>query len=76
MMILRIGRRMTLEVADLPAASREYQRIRDESGEGGSTFPEGIVKGGSGTYRISYNGRVWLGRKYVQGAKPYMEAQR
>ncbi|NNM62422.1 MAG: hypothetical protein HKM03_09655 [Steroidobacteraceae bacterium] len=75
MMTLRIGRRMTVNVADLPSASREYQRLRDESGEGGSTFPDGVVKGNSGTYRISYNGRVWLGGNWKEGDKnPYMEA--
>ena len=69
MMTLRIGRRLTVEVTDLVAASRAYQTARDESGEGASTFPEGIVKSRDGSvYRVSYNGRVWL------GAKPILEA--
>jgi len=74
MMTLAIGRRMTLQVRDLIEASREYQRVRDQSGEGASTFPEGRVKGASGSYRVSYNGRVWLSRKWTEGDKPVLEA--
>jgi hypothetical protein len=53
--ILRIGKRFAAPVADLAEASRVYQRERDASGEGGSTFPVGRV----GSHRISYNGKVW-----------------
>ena len=60
MMTLRIGRRQTLPVATLSEASLKYGRIRDESGEGGSTFPEGHIRSNDGShYRVSYNGRVW-----------------
>jgi hypothetical protein len=55
-MKLRIGRRMTVEVADLAEASRVYQRARNEAMEGYSTFPPGRV---DGRYWVSYNGRVW-----------------
>ncbi len=57
--ILNIGRRQQVPVRDLADASNAYQQARDESGEGGSTFPEGRVKIGSTVYRVSYNGRVW-----------------
>lgn len=68
---LKIGRRHFVPVTSLEEASREYQRLRDESGEGGSTFPDGKV----GNYRISYNGRVWDGAvNWVPGVKPVMEA--
>lgn len=41
-------------------ASRVYRSQRDKSGEGGSTFPEGvIVLDNADIARISYNGRVW-----------------
>ena len=56
-MMLKIGRRATVYVATLAEASEVYQKLRAESGEGYSTFPDGRV----GVYRISYNGNVWLG---------------
>jgi hypothetical protein len=58
---LRIGNRGTFEVADLREASVVYQRERDATGEGASTFPQGRV----GKYVISYNGRVWLNGEAV-----------
>lgn len=73
--VLKIGRRLTIKVVDLADASIVYQQHRDESGEGGSTFPDGIVTLHGKNYRISYNGRVWAGTKYVAGAQPIMEAQ-
>jgi hypothetical protein len=60
---LRIGRRHKIEVADLEEASRVYQRLRDDSGEGYSTFPDGRVS--PGNYHVSYNGRVWLSEKLL-----------
>jgi hypothetical protein len=63
-LILRIGRRHRLEVTSLAEASRIYGELRDDSGEGASTFPDGRV----GHYRISYNGRVWDGKIVVQEA--------
>ena len=67
-MKLIIGRRHSINVASLEEASRIYCTLRDESGEGGSTWPEGKV----GAHRISYNGKVWLG-KWESGAKPVFD---
>lgn len=60
---LKIGRR-THDVASIEEASRLYQRLRDESGEGASTWPEGRV----GEFRITYNGRIWRGDQLVSEA--------
>lgn len=65
---LRIGRR-TFKVWDLADASRTYQRERDASGEGQSTWPVGRI----GKYLISYNGRVWH-KGGEQTRTPVMEA--
>lgn len=55
------GRRaIRREVASLDEAVTAYEALRDQSGEGASTFAAGEVTGPSGErYRISYNGRVW-----------------
>jgi hypothetical protein len=66
-MKLTIGRRHSIEVASLEEASRVYCDLRDESGEGASTFPNGKV----GKYRISYNGKVWLGHGPVDSQLVY-----
>ena len=58
-MILKIGRRHTTSVQDLSQASAIYAMLRNESGEGASTFPNGKITDGKKTYRVSYNGRVW-----------------
>lgn len=69
-MKLTIGKRHTVLIPamaiseQLKAASAAYCRLRDESGEGASTFPQGKAA----IYRISYNGRVWLGDHVVQEA--------
>lgn len=42
-------------------ARNEYCRLRDESGEGASTFNEGIIEHERDKYRVSYNGRIWNG---------------
>lgn len=60
---LTIGRKHFI-ATDLTDASRIYQRERDDSGQGSGTFPDGRV----GKYRISYNGRVWHGKRLVQEA--------
>jgi hypothetical protein len=54
------GRRATRrEVATLDEAVTAYEALRDESGEGASTFAAGSVTGpGGACWRISYNGRV------------------
>jgi hypothetical protein len=74
MMTLHIGRRATMTVKDLREASAVYQQLRDESGEGCSTLPDAFVTRGPSVYRISYNGRVWLGSKAYAGQKPILEA--
>jgi len=55
-MILKIGERYTLEVKDFAEASRIYCELRDKSGEGASTWPDGELSTG---HYISYNGKVW-----------------
>ena len=62
MLVLKIGRRFTVEVATLEEASLKYQELRDQSDEGARTFPNGTVTGG---YLISYNGRVWKKAKAI-----------
>ena len=52
---LVIGRRHRVWVHSLQQASEVYCKLRDESGEGSRTWPEGRV----GKHYISYNGRVW-----------------
>lgn len=44
-----------ITAATAAAASAAYCALRDDSGEGASTFPNGIWNG----HKISYNGRVW-----------------
>ena len=66
---LMIGRRVKVMVPSLKVASDVFQRVRDESGEGCSTFPDGVVTADDGAkYRISYNGRVWNGQTIVTDA--------
>lgn len=60
---LTIGRRHKSQHATLADAIDTYNDLRDESGEGGSTWPDGRVTGG---YRVSYNGRLWHGGKPVR----------
>jgi len=67
-------RGQTYFLATLADASKVYQMVRDESGEGGSTFPDGKVSGPEGVYRISYNGRVWKGLKTKLSDRPVLEA--
>ncbi len=49
------------QAATLRELSEAYCKVRDESGEGGSTFRSVNVfaKGGKIVGHISYNGRVW-----------------
>jgi hypothetical protein len=48
-------------IADtLELASKIYCRVRDESGEGNSTFPKPAIRNGKSIVGVfSYNGRVW-----------------
>lgn len=62
MVVLIDHPRLHLEapVRSIAEASAIYARMRDASGEGGSTFPPGaIFIEGIETHRISYNARVW-----------------
>lgn len=59
-MELRIGKKR-FTVATLAEASAIYERERDASGEGFSTFRPGKI----GRLHVSYNGRVWDGGKIV-----------
>ena len=46
--------------ASVAEASQLYGRLRDESGEGCSTFPTPALRGPQGMLgKFSYNGRVW-----------------
>jgi hypothetical protein len=53
--------RRTSYVADtLELASKIYCRVRDESGEGNSTFPKPTIRNGKSIIGVfSYNGRIW-----------------
>lgn len=57
---LRIGPER-FPVGSLSHASILFQDLRDASGAGARDWPDGEVTGDGNTYRISYNGRVWLG---------------
>ena len=64
MVKLKIGTRHTSVESDIAAARATYERIRDQSGEGASTFPSGVVlEQNRPRIRISYNGRLWIGDK-------------
>lgn len=70
-MILRIGRRLTVNVRDYGHASELYAAERHQSGEGGSTFPEGcIMQGGKKVAKVSYNAKVWHPRPWQPGDVP------
>lgn len=66
-LILAIGRKR-YPVANVEAASRLYQELRDQSGLGASRWPSGQLSNG---FTISYNGRVWKGDKLVCEAAAY-----
>ena len=56
-------RGVTYKTDTLKEMSEIYCEIRDESYEGASTFPFGKVKSVSGTFTISYNGKVFNSKK-------------
>lgn len=58
MTTLKIGRRHKIEASNAAEASAIYCKLRDESGEGASTWPDGKF----GNLHISYNGKVWTGK--------------
>jgi hypothetical protein len=50
----------TFTSTSIAEASALYGRLRDESGEGNSTFPKPALRGPQGPLgKFSYNGRVW-----------------
>lgn len=53
-----VVRSQSFEVKNFAEASAIYCRLRNESGEGASTFCHGRLPG----HYISYNGRVWKGK--------------
>ena len=57
--MLIIPGRFARPVDSLEHASRVYCKVRDDSGEGASTFMDGRVLGDGREYHISYNGKVW-----------------
>lgn len=60
MITLQIGNRYSIECTDIGTASAVYQKLRDKSQEGASTFAFGdVIKAGKKIATISYNGRVW-----------------
>jgi hypothetical protein len=64
---LRIGRtRRLVEVASYAEASRFYAELRDRSGRGASTMPEGRIYDAETEKLVavvSYNGRIWQGER-------------
>ena len=54
---------ITHSAASLADASRMFSVLRDQSGEGASTFPSPRIKDAFGKIvgRFSYNGRIWTG---------------
>ena len=74
-MTLKIGNRATLEVTSFADASAKYAQARDESGEGVSTFPEGIVSNQSDQClaRVSYNAKVWAPQAWRPSAEPLFD---
>ena len=58
---LQIGRAQGVLVRSLEEASAEYAKQRDASGEGASTFHNGVVRNAAGhtIAHVSYNAKVW-----------------
>lgn len=72
---LWIDGRGIYRVHTLRHASAAYGQLRDDSGEGASTFPEGrVFRGREEVAKISYNGRVWLPGPWSPGISPICEA--
>lgn len=53
--------KLKIEAETAQEASEAYCKLRDESDQGASTWPDGSWDG----KRISYNGRVWDGTEMV-----------
>lgn len=57
-----LGRTTIENLPSLEAVSARYCELRNESGEGMSTFETASVyKGTKRTHTVSYNGKVWKG---------------
>ena len=58
-------------IVDLAEVSKIYCTLRDRSGEGCSTFRDGVVKENGKTIGfVSYNGKIWPGSDYDPAATP------
>ena len=69
MLTLQIGNRFNIECADIGTASAIYQKLRDKSQEGASTFSVGkVMQAENQIATISYNGRVWKNEALIQEA--------
>lgn len=69
MLTLEIGKRFNIECADIGTASAIYQKLRDKSQEGASTFAFGkVMQAGNQIATISYNGRVWKDETLISEA--------
>lgn len=74
MLTIIIPRRPEMSAANFADASAKYSEVRDASGEGGSTFRDGVViQDGKPVARISYNGRIWPLGEWVPGDKPLFD---
>lgn len=62
---------LAIQVADFAEASVKYCALRDESGEGASTFPFGKLTLNGEVLEVSYNGKVW--RKRMNAEQPWKE---
>ena len=68
---LKIGRRHKVRVLSIEDASCQYAQLRDESGEGGSTFPAGVLTIDGKRLHVSYNAKVWADKDAsTRGDKP------
>lgn len=66
----------TYKVDTLAAASKLYGQLRDKSGKGSSSWPNGSVsEAGEVVALISYNGNVWPNKEWAVGDHPLLLAQ-
>jgi hypothetical protein len=59
-MKLQIGGAV-FEVESFRAASAAWEKTRDENGWGASDMPPVTLRQGKNRFRVSYNGRIWMG---------------
>lgn len=72
MNVLKVGTNC-YPVESIAAASDLYARLRDESGEGASSWRDGELVFNGTRYRISYNGKVWNAGPFMSGARPVFD---